>query len=612
MSLSRYPQVTPELLSAYIDNAVTPEERALVERAVANDAGIAAQLAALQQTVQLLHALPALALPRSFALDALTLEIAAEQAAKVERAVTAVPPKEYQLTPEPAAGRGSRWQQLLQALQGFPLYRNAAVVAVLLIVALLAGNWSYLYNGIPPFGQDAAPEAQVAMLSATAVSGVEAVAVPEAATADEVDDEAADVTQPAPAADQEQPVVTAAIVEAVTADVTPLQPTAIAVAAANDEAVPTGQVAGTNGTNAKTDADATNHDATPTAVATVMEQMAVAMPAPAAESGNPAALAQAEPTGAGMRPPGADNQDLNPSAPAMRTMPQTTAQQNTFLQENGPAAGSTTDDGAIDESMAAANSTTSVDSTSEANTSDPESASESIQAAENRETAEDIEAEDIEAEESEPAETMESAVAVARLTVEVTPSAQPMTDDAVAVVAANATGTDDTATDGTVTAAAGVTQSITTTPSVMAYSAMTTSVSSVITNAVTTTVTLTTTVASTAVMTVTATVAEEVTADETAVTITKTATPKATRTPTLVPKLTPTLRPTFVPTDALSAPLSPLATPAITATLAATGAVTVTETVTGTVTGTATISMTVPITLTLTPTVRETATSTQK
>ena len=62
------PQVTDELLSAYIDGDVTAEEKNLVERAVKADANLAWRLESLQQTVNLLRSLPAVSLPRSFVL----------------------------------------------------------------------------------------------------------------------------------------------------------------------------------------------------------------------------------------------------------------------------------------------------------------------------------------------------------------------------------------------------------------------------------------------------------------------------------------------------------------------------------------------------------------
>ncbi len=69
MTSSRYPQITDELLSAYIDNQVTDDDKALIETAVAEDPLLAWQLESLRYTVDLLHTLPQLALPRSFILS---------------------------------------------------------------------------------------------------------------------------------------------------------------------------------------------------------------------------------------------------------------------------------------------------------------------------------------------------------------------------------------------------------------------------------------------------------------------------------------------------------------------------------------------------------------
>ena len=52
MTTAPYPQVTNELLSAYIDEAVTEEERRLVEHAVAEDADVAWRLESLRATVR--------------------------------------------------------------------------------------------------------------------------------------------------------------------------------------------------------------------------------------------------------------------------------------------------------------------------------------------------------------------------------------------------------------------------------------------------------------------------------------------------------------------------------------------------------------------------------
>lgn len=58
-----------ELLSAYIDNALTPEERATLEARLLTDAALRAELDALQRTVTMIRALPELRAPRNYTLD---------------------------------------------------------------------------------------------------------------------------------------------------------------------------------------------------------------------------------------------------------------------------------------------------------------------------------------------------------------------------------------------------------------------------------------------------------------------------------------------------------------------------------------------------------------
>lgn len=61
--------ITAELLSAYLDDQVTPDERAAVEQAIAEDPTVAEQVRALSQTVALLRALPRASVPRAFTLS---------------------------------------------------------------------------------------------------------------------------------------------------------------------------------------------------------------------------------------------------------------------------------------------------------------------------------------------------------------------------------------------------------------------------------------------------------------------------------------------------------------------------------------------------------------
>lgn len=75
MGFSQYPTITDELLSAYIDNVVNDDERAVVEAAIANDSEIAWRVESLRRTVSLLGQLTDVPLPRSFALNEALLEM---------------------------------------------------------------------------------------------------------------------------------------------------------------------------------------------------------------------------------------------------------------------------------------------------------------------------------------------------------------------------------------------------------------------------------------------------------------------------------------------------------------------------------------------------------
>ena len=143
MTTAPYPQVTNELLSAYIDEAVSEEERRLIESAVAQDPDIAWRLESLRATVRLLHELPALSLPRSFLLTP-------EQAGQGERAplAVAVMPEAKRVQPGRVAPQASPareegfwrklwrgWMQLWQA--GNPALRNAMAASFAALLVLL-------------------------------------------------------------------------------------------------------------------------------------------------------------------------------------------------------------------------------------------------------------------------------------------------------------------------------------------------------------------------------------------------------------------------------------------------------------------------------------------
>ncbi|MBK8047751.1 MAG: zf-HC2 domain-containing protein [Anaerolineales bacterium] len=143
MTSARYSQVTDELLSAYLDDAVTPEERRWVEAAVADDPGVAWRLESLRTTVQLLHELPALALPRSFVLSPEQI-----QANQLAPAVAIAPaPVLPTTTPVRTPGNeGGFWARFVEGWQRFwapgnPVFRNAmaASFAALLFLMIVPG-----------------------------------------------------------------------------------------------------------------------------------------------------------------------------------------------------------------------------------------------------------------------------------------------------------------------------------------------------------------------------------------------------------------------------------------------------------------------------------------
>lgn len=148
MTTSRYPEITDELLSAYIDNAVSEEERALIQRAVLEDASVAWRLATLQETVRLLRNLPLLQAPRSFVLTADQVGQPVREPAPIAGVVTMEPHRTTDVmtdvqaaAPSPQVGK---WKELVEGWRRFwragsPAWRNAmaASMAFLLITLLL-------------------------------------------------------------------------------------------------------------------------------------------------------------------------------------------------------------------------------------------------------------------------------------------------------------------------------------------------------------------------------------------------------------------------------------------------------------------------------------------
>ncbi len=189
MTLPRHPQLSEELLSAYLDNEVTDEERALIERTIATDPAVAWQVESLRQTVTLLQALPPLALPRSFAIDAGMAKAPAITPVVIPAAVPkpiAVPARQpiYAIQ---AKAENSWWQSLLQFWQGGNLYwRNAAAVAFTVLIVLFASD-QVVTPYVPPGAAQANQEvAQFTVSSPAETEVANPVALKIAATADEM------------------------------------------------------------------------------------------------------------------------------------------------------------------------------------------------------------------------------------------------------------------------------------------------------------------------------------------------------------------------------------------------------------------------------------------
>jgi len=188
MTSSRYPQITDELLSAYIDNQVTGDEKALIEAAVVEDSMLAWQLESLRYTVDLLHTLPQLALPRSFVLsDAQLLDGAVSMPALAEparmRAATAR--RAPRSAPEPG-GFWVGWRNFWQV--GNLFLRNAAAASLAIFLVVSVGG-AVLQSQLPTSAQvaivsevsESVPQPTTATAAPTA-SGAQAVALVQTTT----------------------------------------------------------------------------------------------------------------------------------------------------------------------------------------------------------------------------------------------------------------------------------------------------------------------------------------------------------------------------------------------------------------------------------------------
>lgn len=174
MPTSRFPEISDELLSAYIDHAVSEAERRLVEEAVQQDASVAWRLGTLTETVRLLRSLPLLAAPRSFVLTP-------EQASQ---------PVRLAATTEEASPPLPRWKTWLEEWRRFwqrgsPLWRGAlagsmALWLLTLVVPAFGLPARSLHVSSPPAGALAAPSAPEQRTLAAESEALESEALPQA------------------------------------------------------------------------------------------------------------------------------------------------------------------------------------------------------------------------------------------------------------------------------------------------------------------------------------------------------------------------------------------------------------------------------------------------
>ncbi len=208
MTTSRFPDITDELLSAYIDNAVSESERVLVEAALREDSTVAWRLATLRETVQLLRSLPVIQAPRSFVLTPEQVGQPIREPAYAPNVISN-PTTAGGRTLQPAhpvedarSGRWAdvveRWRRFWQA--GSPVWRNAMATSMAILLVLVI---------LPAFLSDGAQQAQLAAPQAISeesapVAFDAAPAAPTQRDAAEAAPEAADLAQlEAPAAASE-------------------------------------------------------------------------------------------------------------------------------------------------------------------------------------------------------------------------------------------------------------------------------------------------------------------------------------------------------------------------------------------------------------------------
>ena len=224
MTTPREPELTDELLSAYIDNAVTPDERHFVEQAATDDPDVAWRLQSLQMTVHLLHELPALALPRSFMLTPQQIGEPASGSLAAQPAPIAPPPAprraEQAAQPGFWARLGEGWRTFWQS--GSPALRNAMATSLVLLFVFLAAPRFMTRTesfGAVVVAPVAAPLAESARESALNPSATVMLRNAVAAETGARAADAARLAAPAAATTLEQPVSTGGEAPVATADI---------------------------------------------------------------------------------------------------------------------------------------------------------------------------------------------------------------------------------------------------------------------------------------------------------------------------------------------------------------------------------------------------------
>jgi len=178
MPTSRFPEISDELLSAYIDHAVSEAEMRLVEEAARQDASVAWRLGTLTETVRLVRSLPLLAAPRSFVLTPEQVSQPVRLAATTEAAFPPLPRWKTWL---------EEWRRFWQ--RGSPLWRGAlagsmALWLLTLVVPAFGLPARSLRVSSPPAGALAAPSAPEQRTLAAESEAIEPEAIPHAPAAD--------------------------------------------------------------------------------------------------------------------------------------------------------------------------------------------------------------------------------------------------------------------------------------------------------------------------------------------------------------------------------------------------------------------------------------------